>query len=74
MHIYDVLPTVLCLLGLPVPSDVEGQPAAAMLSETTGWRLYDVRSGAVYRPDEVPNPVVQERIRRLGRAAPSAPR
>lgn len=74
MHIYDVLPTVLCLLGLPVPSDVEGQPAAAMLSETAGWRLYDVRSGAVYRPDEAPNPVVQERIRRLGRAAPSAPR
>jgi predicted AlkP superfamily phosphohydrolase/phosphomutase len=74
MHIYDVLPTVLCLLGLPVPSDVEGTPVAALLSEPAGWRMYDVRSGAVYRPDEAPDPVVQERLRRLGRAASSPPR
>jgi predicted AlkP superfamily phosphohydrolase/phosphomutase len=68
MHIYDVVPTVLCLLGLPVPDDLDGRPAAYLLRDGTPWQAYDVKTGAVYDPRAPSSPVVRDRIRRLATA------
>jgi predicted AlkP superfamily phosphohydrolase/phosphomutase len=71
MHVCDVLPTVLCLLGLPVPNDLDGRPAGYLLREGQRWRAWDARSGAVYDPDAAPSPLVRERLRGLaGRPDP----
>jgi hypothetical protein len=63
MHIYDVLPTVLYLLGLPIPNDLDGRPAVEILRDPEPWPVYDVKTRAVVSSAEAPNPLVQEQLR-----------
>ena len=79
IRIYDVAPTVLHLLGLPVPADFEGRVATAALDP--GWlRRHPLRSAPadtgppVALPDDLPaaggaSPVdedLREELRALG--------
>jgi predicted AlkP superfamily phosphohydrolase/phosphomutase len=65
-HLYDVLPTVLTLLDLPVPDDVDGRPIGPVVAGARPPRAYDPRTGAVYTGSaSAGTTLVQERLRRL---------
>ena len=47
IHIYDVAPTVLALLGFPVPEDMEGRVAEEMI-DPGFWERHPVRRISTY--------------------------
>jgi predicted AlkP superfamily phosphohydrolase/phosphomutase len=66
LHIYDVLPTVLHLLGLPIPDDLDGKVATGLLARTDSPRLCDARTGALLGPPMEGDSPVRQRLRGLG--------
>jgi predicted AlkP superfamily phosphohydrolase/phosphomutase len=58
LHIYDVAPTILALLGLPVPRDMDGRVATELV-DPTFWDEYPIQyittyaSGALSQPQEM---------------------
>lgn len=72
-NIMDVAPTILYLMGLPIPADLDGQALTAPLSETWLAAAAPVRGDAVgsreqVEPDytEQESEEVKERLRALG--------
>ena len=47
IHIYDVAPTVLALLGFPVPEDMEGKVARDMI-DPAFWERHPIRTITTY--------------------------
>ncbi len=74
ISIYDIAPTSLTLLGIPVPDDMDGRVAADMISEEF-WNEFPPRRVASYehpgrRRDTLPTTAmddeVLDRLRALG--------
>jgi predicted AlkP superfamily phosphohydrolase/phosphomutase len=47
IHIYDVAPTVLALLGFPVPADMEGKVARDLI-DPAFWAQHPIRTITTY--------------------------
>jgi len=74
LSVYDVAPTVLALLGIPVPEDMDGRVAVEFF-EPSFWRKHPVRRVSSYeRPvsygedsgPKVTDDKVLEQLRALG--------
>jgi arylsulfatase A-like enzyme len=75
LAIEDVAPTVLHLMGLPVPSDMDGRAITEILSTSAPVQrgaplgVWPSESDAVYREDQLSEEdedVVRQRLQALG--------
>jgi hypothetical protein len=75
LRIVDLFPTIVALLGLPLPQGLDGQQASldvhlrqpsAGEGEQTGRSLVLPRSGKVSSPDEVWEKEIRQRLKGLG--------
>ncbi len=53
LHIYDVAPTILALLGLPVPLDMDGRVATELVSPAF-WEEFPIQHIATYESEALP--------------------
>ena len=76
IHVYDIAPTILALLGLPVAEDMDGQVATRFVEEEF-WERHPVRWIPSYEPEARPRALgedgevvldeeTQEHLRALG--------
>ncbi|MEE9270827.1 MAG: alkaline phosphatase family protein, partial [Candidatus Krumholzibacteria bacterium] len=67
ISVFDVAPTVLALLGIPVPEDMDGEVARDLV-DPEFWARYPVRTVAAYPPREgilAAAPTDEEALRQL---------
>lgn len=53
LHIYDVAPTILALLGLPVPRDMDGRVATELV-DPTFWDEHPIQYISTYESEPLP--------------------
>jgi predicted AlkP superfamily phosphohydrolase/phosphomutase len=70
-RIYDVAPTILALMGLPIPDDVDGKVLVEAMREPDRYRTLQTSTGGIkaeeahtYTPEE--EQALEDRLRSLG--------
>jgi len=63
--VYDVVPTLLYALGLPIRSDLTGKVLHEALETEREVRVEDAKTGATYIATDSRSPTVSEKIRAL---------